>query len=117
MRFDQLRTRIDALSRQASEGDRTLLRHLKDRLLGWRDSDEAVGQLPRTLDRWLGNTWFESRDLHAEVHQLIREVEVTVSLVPGMTLNERLSAFELLSAWDEGSDEQQEAIRRKLGAL
>ena len=97
--FVRLRTRL-------SSPDAALVELFLNRLSAWRDDDSTIEDLIADLDRILGQIWFSSNENHATVALLIARLRDTVASIGGMTMNERLVAFDLMRRWDRTATAQ-----------
>ena len=91
--FVRFRTRL-------SSPDAALVDLFLNRLSTWREDDSTVEDLVADLDRILGQIWFSSNENHATVALLIARLRDAVASIGGMTMNERLFAFDLMDRWD-----------------
>ena len=105
--FALLRTRL-------SSPDAALVDLFLHRLSRWRDDESTVEELVSHLDRTLGHIWFSSNEAHATVALIIARLRDTVAAIGGMTMNERLYAFDLFDRWDHSSDAERDALYAKL---
>ena len=82
----------------------------------FRIFNHLAGTNRHTIERFIGNTWIASTQEHEAVYALWSAFRDECILGRGgMTLNERLHAFDLLEAWDSAPDEESRAaIRRKV---
>jgi hypothetical protein len=83
---------------------------LCEQLNAWKSSPSTTAELRELVERYFGNTWIE-RD---QEHQLAYELWSTfrdgaIEGQPGMTMNERLSAFSLLERYDAAREENTKA--------
>lgn len=105
--FALLRTRL-------SSPDAALVDTFLKRLDRWREDESTVEELVSELDRTLGHIWFSSNEAHATVALIIARLRDTVAAIGGMTMNERLYAFDLLDRWDRSTDAERDALYRKV---
>ena len=80
----------------------------------WQEDESTVEELVSELDRTLGHIWFSSNEAHATVALIIARLRDTVAAIGGMTMNERLYAFDLFDRWDRSSDAERDVLYRKL---
>jgi hypothetical protein len=75
-----------------------------------------VNALRNHIEGYIGNTWIERADIHKTIYALWSDfVNTEVNVIGGMTMNERLFAFGLMSQFDSAStDQQRERIYAKL---
>jgi len=105
--FALLRTRL-------SSPDAALVELFLKRLDRWREDESTVEELVSELDRTLGHIWFSSNEAHATVALIIARLRDTVAAIGGMTMNERLYAFELFDRWDHSSDAERDVLYKKV---
>ena len=84
------------------------------RLACWREDDSTVEDVLADLDRTLGQVWFSSHEAHATVALIVARLRDTVAAIGGMTMNERLDAFDLFDRWDRSSDAERDVLYKKL---
>lgn len=89
---------------------------LADLLSQWKDDDSNVEDLESWVERYIGNTWIASEEEHKSIYRLWSEFKSeTVRCIHGMTMNERLFCFGLMSRFDAARTEQErKAIYAKL---
>jgi hypothetical protein len=80
----------------------------------WRDDASTVEDLLKHLDRTLGQIWFSTNVAHATVALIIARLRDTVADIGGMTMNERLDAFDLFDRWDATPDAERDVLYKKL---
>jgi hypothetical protein len=85
-------------------------------LASWKTDDTNVEQLIDDVERYVGNTWVQRDSDHEKMYGLWRAFRQEVAeQVGGMTMNERLYLFGLLSAFDAASSiERQDRLYAKL---
>lgn len=105
--FAQLRARL-------SSAEAALVDPFLHRLSRWRGDDSTVEELVADLDRTLGYTWFRANEDHAMVALIIARLRDTIAAIGGMTMNERLFAFDLLDRWDQTSDAERDILYKKV---
>ena len=103
-----------SLKAQFSGPDAALADLFLHRLSRWRDDESTVEELVAELDRTLGQVWFSSHEAHARVALTIARLRDTVAAIGGMTMNERLYAFDLFDRWDRSSDTERDVLYKKL---
>lgn len=89
---------------------------LADLLSQWKHDDSNVEDLESWVERYIGNTWLASEEEHKSIYCLWSEFKSeTVRCIHGMTMNERLFCFGLMSRFDAARTEQErKAIYAKL---
>jgi hypothetical protein len=102
------------LRARLSSPDAALVDVFLKRLGRWREDESTVEELASELDRTLGHIWFSSNEAHATVALIIARLRDTVAAIGGMTMNERLYAFDLFDRWDRSSDAERDVLYRKL---
>ena len=82
----------------------------------WKDDDTSVQALRTDIERYIGNSWIERAEVHKTVYAFWSEfVSTEINSIGGMTMNERLFTFGLMSQFDSAStDQQRERIYVKL---
>ena len=100
--------------KRLSSLDAALVDLFLQRLDRWRDDDSTVEDLVSELDRTLGHIWFSSNEAHASAGLIIARLRDTVAAIGGMTMNERLDAFDLFDRWDRSSDAERDVLYKKL---
>ena len=109
-----IRQELVLLRARVSSPDAVLVDLFIGRLSRWRDDDTTAEVLVAELDRTLGHIWFSSNENHATVALTIARLRDTLSAVAGMTMNERLFAFDLLDRWERSSDAERDALYKKV---
>jgi hypothetical protein len=104
------------LRARVSGPDAALVDLFLNRLSRWAEDDSTAEELVANLDRTLGHVWFSSDEAHKTVAQIIARLRDTVAAVGGMTMNERLYAFDLLDRWDRSSDAERDLLYKKMHA-
>jgi hypothetical protein len=94
--------------------DAALVELLSTRARRWLQDDSTIETLLEDLER-LAGTSFSSHERQAEVALAVARLRDLAEAVPGMTVNERLSAFGLLERWDRATEQQRDRLRNKLG--
>jgi hypothetical protein len=102
------------LKTRFSGPDAALVDLFLHRLSRWRDDESAVEELVAELDRTLGHVWFSSHEAHATIALIIARLRDTVAAIGGMTMNERLYAFDLFDRWDRSSDAERDVVYKKV---
>ena len=110
MDLDSLAQSISAVSEDPA------VRRLSNLLLDWKSDETTVEQLRERVERYIGNSWIESRRDHETVYQLWSTFRDQAILgIGGMTMNERLWWFGLFSLFDEcETDYDREHFYKKL---
>ena len=100
----------------ASTSPDPVVQRLASLLVLWKDDDTSVQALRNDVERYIGNAWIERAEVHKTIYALWSEfVNTAINSIGGMTMNERLSFFDLTSEFDSAStDEQRERIYAKL---
>ena len=85
-------------------------------LSSWKDDERNVKELETTVERLIGNTWIDSKTEHERIYGLWSQFRNDAMLgIGGLTMNERLYLFSLLSRWDSAhTEEERKAIYAKL---
>jgi hypothetical protein len=79
----------------------------------WRANASTADDLWKSVEKYLGNSWFSSDEEHKTVYVLWSAFrDECIAGRPGMTMEERLYCFDLLEAWDSASTEQGRAVVR-----
>ena len=104
---------IPALRKASSD---QVVAQLAQLIEDWRLDTGTTEDLRQSVERFIGNTWIASTQEHEAVYALWSAFRDECILGRGgMTINERLYAFDLLEAWDSAPDEESRtAIRRKV---
>jgi hypothetical protein len=97
-----------------SSPDAALVDLFSHRLSRCCEDDSTVEELVTDLDRILGQVWFSSNEGHATVALIIARLRDTVAAIAGMTMNERLFAFDLMDRWDDASDAERDILYKKV---
>lgn len=110
MNLDELAIAIRAVSPEA------VAQGFSDWLLSWKTSVETVDDLHRQGERYIGNVWFSTDAIHAQIHGLWTAfVKTTIEGIQGMTPHERLLACGLLPRFEAAVLQQErQAIYAKL---
>ena len=109
-----IRQELVDLRARVSVPDAVLVDLFLNRLSHWLDDDSTAEELVANLDRTLGNIWFSSDEAHKTVAQIIARLRDTVAAIGGMTMNERLYAFDLFDRWDRSTDAERDVLYKKL---
>jgi hypothetical protein len=115
--LSEARNELEQLKGTVSAPDRALVDLFLGRLAGWNEDNSSVADLISELDRILGGIWFSNNERHAIVALTLAKLRDTVGALEGMTMNERLATFDLLSRWDRSSESQREILYRKVLAV
>jgi hypothetical protein len=104
-----------AFSIKAASSDPVAVK-LADLLSEWKHDDSNVEDLESWVESYFGNTWIASEEEHKNICRLWSEFKSeTVRCIQGMTMNERLFCFGLMSRFDAARTEQErKAIYAKL---
>lgn len=89
-----------------------------DQLAAWKDSSATADDLTAIFEQYIGNVWIESEQDHDHVYALWSSFrQDAISVIRGMTMNERLYRFGLLERFCSlHSDSDKQALYRKLHA-
>ena len=115
--LSEARQELEQLKCIAPTPDGALVDLLLQRLARWNEDDSSVDDLVSELDRILGGVWFSNNERHAAVALTLAKLRDTAAAVGGMTMNERLAAFDLFTRWDRSSESQREILYRKVLAV
>ncbi|MEO8298739.1 MAG: hypothetical protein ABI574_13130 [Burkholderiales bacterium] len=82
----------------------------------WKDDGSDTKELETTVERFIGNTWIDSKTEHKTIYSLWSQFrDEEIHGIGGMTMNERLYCFSLFPRWDSAhADNEKEAIYAKL---
>jgi hypothetical protein len=82
----------------------------------WKGDERNAEELEVTVERFIGNTWFDSKTEHKKIYGLWSQFrDEAIHGIGGMTMNERLYLFSLLHRWDIAqTEEERKAIYAKL---
>lgn len=84
-------------------------------LQNWKTNNETVSELLKTIDKLLGNVWFDDKYRFNEIFKIWNEFKTdAINNVNSMTMNERLYWFCLFERFESESNKQ--LIYRKLEA-
>lgn len=108
---------LDILKSTVSSPDAALVDLFLKRLGMWTEDDSPVDEFIRELERTLGGVWFSNNELHATVALTLARLRDAVEAIGGMTMNERLATFGLLSRWDRSSESERRCLYRKVLAV
>jgi hypothetical protein len=110
MDLDELVTAIKQTS-----GDPVALK-LSTLFSTWKDDKRDAKELETAVERFIGNTWIESKTEQEEIYSLWSQFrDSAIHGIGGMTMNERLYWFSLFPRWDRAhTDEERKAIYVKL---
>ena len=115
--LSEARHELERLKGTVSAPDGALLDLFLHRLAGWNEDDSSVDKLISDLDRILGGVWFSNNERHAAVALILAKLRDAVGSAEGMTMNERLVTFDLLSRWDRSSESQRKILYGKVLAV
>jgi phosphoribosylformylglycinamidine (FGAM) synthase PurS component len=87
-------------------------------LIEWKNSEESAEELKEGIERYLGNTWIESKADHEKIYRMwLSFRDEVIANIGGMTMNERLYWFGLFERFEAySSQEDKMRIYRKLHA-
>jgi hypothetical protein len=82
----------------------------------WKDDERDAKELETTVERFIGNTWIDSKIEHENTCSLWTQFRDGVMHgIEGMTMNERLYHFSLFPRWESAhTEEERKAIYAKL---
>ncbi len=85
-------------------------------LSSWKDDKSDAKELETTVERFIGNTWIDSKTEHEKIYSLWSQFrDDAMHGIGGMTMNERLDLFSLFPRWDSAhTEEERKAIYAKL---
>jgi phosphoribosylformylglycinamidine (FGAM) synthase PurS component len=85
-------------------------------LSSWKDDETDAQELETTVERFIGNTWIDSKTEHEKIYSLWSQFrDDAMHGIGGMTMNERLYCFSLFPRWDRAhTEEERKAIYAKL---
>jgi hypothetical protein len=115
--LSEARRELENLKSTVSTPDGALVDLFLKRLAAWIEDDSPVDVLVSDLQRILGGIWFSNNERHATVALTLAKLRDTVESIGGMTMNERLSTFELFDRWDRSSEDQRADLYPKLLAV
>ena len=95
MNIDELAKKIRSVS-----GEKGVQR-LADILIEWKSDNQTTEDLNDTIERYIGNSWFEKDEDHSKIYKmwsLFRDKAILG--IGGMTMNERLYWFGLFDEFD-----------------
>lgn len=105
MNLDEL---ARALRRVSSE---KLLAELSQHIEAWKADDRDFTDLEATVERFFGNTWLSSAEDHAKAYALWESFRNgAIRGLPGMTVDQRLTAFSLNDRLDACSNDEQKRV-------
>lgn len=112
MNLDELSEAIGQISSEE------VVQQLSRLLVDWKNDDKTVEDLKKAVERYLGNTWIESREDYENIYRMWSTFrDQTISGIGGMTMNERLYHFGLFERFDGCKDQEaQLVLYRKLHA-
>lgn len=84
----------------------------------WKHSDQTVEELETMVEKFFGNTWSTTQEIHTQVYTLWNSFkENTIHGIGGMTMNERLYIFGLFERFDASkSQKEKDAVYAKVHA-
>ena len=96
---------IDSLAAEIKKtSSEEVVQRLGDLLLEWKEDDRTVEALTSDVERYIGYTWISTDELHNRVYYLWSQFRNDSILgIQGMTMNERLFTFGLISRFDAAS--------------
>jgi hypothetical protein len=110
MNLDEL---VSAIKQTSSDSVALKLATL---LSSWKDDERDANELETTVERFIGNTWIDSKTEHEKIYSLWFQFrDDAMHGIGGMTMNERLYCFSLFPRWDSAhTEEERKAIYAKL---
>lgn len=110
MNLDGLASAIWAISNDPAA------KKLSELLLHWKANDSNVEELVSAVERYIGNSWIASDQEFKDIYRLWSQFcEDAVLGIRGMSMNERLYWFGLVTRFDQAStDSSRTAIYTKL---
>lgn len=110
MILDELASSIKAASADPAANK------LANLLLQWKHDDSNVEELESRVEHYIGNSWIASEAEHKNIHGVWEKFKSeTMRAIGGMTMNERLFCFGLMSRLDVARTERERvAIYAKL---
>jgi hypothetical protein len=110
----EINQELMGLRSRLSGPDAALVDLFLSRLSRWREDDTTAETLVSELDRTLGHIWFSTNENHATVALSIARLRDTLAAIGGMTMNERLYAFDLMDRWDRTPDAERDVLYKKV---
>lgn len=112
MNLDELAEEINKISPEK------VVQDLSRILIEWKNNEETAEELKEGIERYLGNTWIESKADHKKIYQMWSSFrDGAISGIGGMTMNERLYWFGLFERFEAcSSQEDKLRVYRKLHA-
>jgi len=112
MNLDELTKNIRRISKEE------VLQKLANHISEWKTDEKNAIDLRESVERFLGNTWFEKQAEFDKVYEMWTEFKSSaIDGIGGMTMNERLYCFGLLELFDkELNNKEQEKFYAKLMA-
>jgi len=111
MNLDQLATAIEVASPDQNG------RGLADLLRSWKADSKTAKDLANAVERYIGNAWFASDELHNAIYSLWSKFrDEAIRGIGGMTMNERLYWFGLSGRFDGAGPSEKAVIYNKLHA-
>lgn len=111
---------LDSLARtirQITEEPGTL--KLAEMLISWKNDNSNVKDLEATIERYIDKTLLANANDHSKIYRIwVQFRDEVIHGIGGMTMNERLYFFSLISRWDNAEkDTERKAIYAKLLAF
>lgn len=83
----------------------------------WKKSSDSLERLTELIEKWHGDTWFDDANASGEFYRKWAKFKSEeIGRVTGMAMNERLSVFGLFELWDNGTEEDRNALGAKVKA-
>lgn len=105
MNIDEL---ADEISKVSSE---KIIQDLARLLIEWKSNKETAEELKDSIERYISNTWIEKDEDHSKVYKLWSAFKNDAIVgIGGMTMNERLYLFGLMSRFDTSKNQEERLI-------
>jgi hypothetical protein len=105
MTLDELAKEIRAVS------DEKLIQDLARYIEEWKGDDRNAEALETMVERFFGNVWIPQEEVHSKAYKLWSSFrDDAIHGIGGMTMNERLYAFDLFERFDSCKSEAEELV-------
>jgi len=103
---------IDELAKAfRSISNEKLLNELAQYVEAWKSDDRNVKELETMVERFFGNVWLSSDEIHSKAYSLWKEFrDDAIHGIGGMTMNERLYLFCLFERFDSSNTEKEKHV-------